>query len=103
MVNLYQYFEEQKWNNFFELIVPLELEKNINFYNHLIELDLFPIDINKVLASLFDYMFFTKIENFELWLNKKHKMLDNNTPLEILKTINGEKTLKEYLMRYPII
>ena len=30
-------------------------------------------------------------------------MLDNNTPTEIIKKIDGEETLKEYLMRYPII
>jgi hypothetical protein len=48
-------------------------------------------------------MFFGEKENFDLWLNKKHKMLDNNTPIERIKKIDGEKTLKVYLMRYPII
>ncbi len=41
-------------------------------------------------------MFFGKKENFNLWLNKKHKMLDNNTPREIIEKNDGEKTLKEY-------
>lgn len=103
MANLHQYYKEEKWNAFFQNIVPTELEKNIKFYSDLVELNLFPSDINKVLASLFEYMFFGKKENFNLWLNKKHKMLDNNTPLEILKTNNGEKSLKEYIMRYPSI
>ena len=103
MANLHQYYKEEKWNAFFQNIVPTELEKNIKFYSDLVELNLFPSDINKVLASLFEYMFFGKKETFNLWLNKKHKMLDNNTPLEILKTNNGEKSLKEYIMRYPSI
>ena len=103
MANLHQYYKEEKWNAFFQNIVPTELEKNIKFYSDLVELNLFPSDINKVLASLFEYIFFGKKENFNLWLNKKHKMLDNNTPTEIIKKIDGEETLKEYLMRYPII
>jgi hypothetical protein len=103
MVNLQQYYNEEKWTVFFQHIVPTELEKNMKFYNYLVELNLFSSDINKVLASLFDYMFFGKKENFDLWLNKKHKMLDNNTPIERIKKIDGEKTLKVYLMRYPII
>lgn len=48
-------------------------------------------------------MFFGRKAVFESWLNKKHEMLDDKTPIEIIKTDNGEKTLKEYLIRYPII
>ena len=103
MVNLSQYFDEQKWINFYNLIVPKELKKHVVFYDYLKEYGIFPDDINKVLASLYEYMFFEKIEAFEDWMNCKHKMLDNNTPTEIIKKIDGEKTLKEYLMRYPII
>ena len=66
MANLHQYYKEEKWNAFFQNIVPTELEKNIKFYSDLVELNLFPSDINKVLASLFEYMFFGKKENFNL-------------------------------------
>lgn len=103
MVNLSQYYDEKKWLDFYNLIVPRELEKNKYFFNYLETLNVFPDDINRILASLYDYMFFGKIEVFEKWLRNKHKMLDNNTPLEILKTNNGEKSLKEYIMRYPSI
>ena len=52
MANLHQYYKEEKWNAFFQNIVPTELEKNIKFYSDLVELNLFPSDINKVLAQL---------------------------------------------------
>ena len=32
MVNLHQYYKEEKWNAFLQHIVPIELEKNIKFY-----------------------------------------------------------------------
>lgn len=35
MVNLHQYYKEEKWNAFFQNIVPTELEKNIKFYSAL--------------------------------------------------------------------
>lgn len=103
MVNLSQYFDEQKWIDFHNLIVPKELKKNTFFFNYLNNINVFPNDINEVLASLYENMFFGKIEFFEKWMKNKHKMLDNNTPMEILKSEEGEKTLKEYIMRYPSI
>ncbi|GHT24738.1 hypothetical protein AGMMS4957_18260 [Bacteroidia bacterium] len=103
MVNLGQYFKEEDWNRFFELIVPRELEKNREFYDYLDSLGVFSVEINKVLASLYPYMFFGKRSVFERWINMKHTMLDDNTPIEILQMQNGEQTLKEYLMRYPLL
>lgn len=103
MANLSQYYDEKKWLDFYNLITSKELEKNLFFFNYLVKLDIFPDDINRVLASLYDYMFFGKIEVFEKWIKSKHKELDNNTPIEAFKTIEGEKILREYLIRYPII
>lgn len=103
MVELWKYYKEENWQYVLTNVVPLELKKNNKFYEYILLLMIFPDDISKVLASLFDYMFFKKTENFEKWLNHKHQMLDNYTPVEILKEPNGINTLKEYLLRYPKI
>ena len=34
MANLHQYYKEEKWNAFFQNIVPTELEKNIKFIEY---------------------------------------------------------------------
>lgn len=102
MVNLYQYFNQNDWDNFVTLLKKNDLDKHIEIYTKLVELNYFPNDINIVIASLFDYMFFSKKEILEKWLNKKIDMLDNKTPIEASESKNGVTSLKVYLPHRPL-
>lgn len=102
MVSLYQYFEQESWDNFVLYVKAKSFQKNISIYENLMDLDIFPNDINIVLTSLYDYMFYSKKEIFEKWLLTKIKMLDDQTPLEATKSLNGTNSLREYLMRRPL-
>lgn len=102
MVNLHQYFNQNDWDNFVSLLKENEFHKHIEIYTTLAELEYFPNDINIVVASLFDYMFFSKKDIFEDWLNKKKDMLDNKSPIEVSDSENGLNSLRVYLQRSPL-
>lgn len=102
MVNLYQYFNQSNWDKYVLILKENELNKNLKLYHELTELKYFPDDINTVLASLFDYMFFSSKMVFKSWLNEKKEMLDGLTPIESAKDEIFINSLREYLLRFPL-
>lgn len=101
MESLYQYFEQIKWSDFISHVKKEGFEKNVSFYEDLKSKNIFPDDINIVLTSLYDYMFYSKKEVFEKWASTPKKMLDNKTPLKSVENENDCNSLREYLMRCP--
>lgn len=101
MVSLYQYFEQKRWSDFVSYVKKGSFEENISFYEYLKSNNIFPDDINIVLASLYNYMFYSKKEVFEKWVSTPKKMLDNRTPMELVGNENECNSLREYLMRCP--
>lgn len=103
MEELWKYHKDENWQYVLSNVVPIEFDKNRGFYEHINKLGIFPDDVCKVIATLSEYMFYNKKENFNVWLNSKQPMLDNNTPIEIVLKPHGLESLKEYLLRYPKI
>lgn len=99
MVNLFQYFDQGKWEKYVVYLSERELDKNIHFYLKLSQLNIFPDDINKVLASLYEYSFYSDEIIFNKWMGTKIKMLDNLTPIESIENLNSSNSLREFLMR----
>ena len=101
MVNLFQYFDEDKWMTFVSYVSKDKAYEDMYIYNYLTELNIFPDDINIVLSSLYEYMFYSNIDVFVRWLRTKIKMLDKETPIEATKKIDSCNSLREFLMRSP--
>lgn len=102
MVNLYQYFNQGNWDKYVLLLKENELHENLKLYHELTDLKCFPDDINTVLASLFDYMFFSDRRIFNSWLNEKKEMLDGLSPVEAAQDEVFINSLREYILRFPL-
>lgn len=103
MEDLWKYYKEEDWQYVLHIVVPIEFNKNKNFYDKIKEIKIFPDDVNKVLATFSEFMFHQNIDEYESWLRTKHVMLNGFTPIEILHQPKGIESLKEYLLRYPKI
>ena len=101
MGELWKYHKPENWQYFLSNVVPVEFEKNISFYEEIKKTKLFPDDIYKVLATLSDFMFHRKLEEYELWLTTCSPIFNDKTPIEIINQPHGIEWLKEYLLRYP--
>lgn len=80
-------YKEEDWKEYSLLFqkvnIPIELE------------NILPEDVMKVLIFLLG-------ENRVLkWINYNFEIIDNMTPLEIIKIPNGLKVLKAFIMRIP--
>lgn len=103
MENLWKYHKDENWQYVLTKVVPIEINKNRVFYEHIKADRIFPDDICKVLATFSEFMFHQRVNEYKTWLKTKYSMLDGFTPLEIITKPNGIETLKEYLLRYPKI
>ncbi|NDW11270.1 hypothetical protein [Dysgonomonas sp. 520] len=103
MVDLWKYYKEEDWIYLLSNTIPLALNENKKHLEYVSSLNIFPDDICKVLAVYYDYMFEGKDENFQNWLVKKQSLLDNETPISLMKLPNGVLGLKVYLLRYPLL
>lgn len=102
MVELWKFYKEGDWQYFLSNMTKL-IDENIDNYKYISAFNIFPDDICLVLAVSFKYMFFNKKENFEFWLRESQPMLDDQSPQDIVKEPNGIKSLKVYLLRYPML
>ncbi len=100
---LWKYYKEENWQYVLEKVVPVEFQKNKNFYNEISQERIFSDDIYRVLATFSEFMFHNSIDKYKTWLKTKQTMLDGYAPVEMLHKPKGVETLKEYLLRYPKI
>lgn len=77
-----------------------ELPNHKEFYDEIRREALFDDDIYQALAALSFEMFQNSTRNYHAWLHRQIPVLDNRTPLDVSRQLNGMNWLREYIIRW---